>query len=86
MTNQRPFLVITEFSSLEYRLNATQNQKPNIGGTIDEVFENLVTIGQMLTMESNDDDLNKMEDIHAVMNNVYGGSYSVYNMMLEVNQ
>lgn len=65
-------------------LNATINQNPNIGRSVDEIFKNLLQIGQMYTMELSDDGFDKMELMHTVLSNVYNGSYPIWEIMTKV--
>lgn len=52
---------------------------------MDEIFENLTIIGQMYTMDLNDDDSDKLKTIHDVLEKVYGGTYPMYSIMTKVN-
>lgn len=79
--------VISSPSSISFlpsSLHATRNENQHIGRSVDEVFGNLVTIGQMYTLESSTDDLIKLETIHAVLQSVYGGEYSAHDIMSDV--
>lgn len=69
-----------------YSLNATRDQNQNLGRSVDEVFKNLVQMGQMYTMDLDDDDNYKMDLIHSVLSQVYGGSYPIYDIISTVKK
>lgn len=67
-----------------HSLNATKGHTQHIGRSVHEIFQNLVRMGQMYTLELYDDDFYKMELIHNVLSYVYGGDYPIYEILLKV--
>lgn len=68
-------------------LKSTQNSSTNIGRTIDEVFENLLPLGNMYNFELDYDDYYyKLDRTHNVLKYVYNGLYPIHNILSSVTQ
>lgn len=66
------YAILKLLTNFFYSLNATQNLRVNIGRTVEQVFDNLLSIGKMYDLRMDENDFYKFDQVHSVLVQVYG--------------
>lgn len=64
---------------------AQGNQSNLAGSTIDEIYHNLLSIGNVFTMYAEDMDFNTINRMHTALIRIFGGIYPMDEILRDVS-
>lgn len=65
--------IVTFYQYFLLSFAAQGNHSENVGVSVNEVYANLLTLGNIYTLNAEDMDINKINKLHTVLSRIYGG-------------